>query len=206
MSDPDLLTVEQYIAGREDLPEGGRWTELVDGRVITLQPPTIEHGTTVLNLSKALADFAQREPVGYACFELGLIVSRNPATVRFPAVSFFSGGPMFAEADKAITDARPALVAEIASTNDRRRDLDQRVAAWLDWGVRLVWVFDPHGMQVHTFEKGRQGQHLAAHQTLSGGSVLSGFKANVGDLFKDPDWARSMVSTPKSQRVPPASA
>jgi Uma2 family endonuclease len=190
MSPPELLTVEQFVADREELPDGGRWSELLAGRLLTLQPPTIEHGTAVLNLSKALARFAQREQTGYACFDLGLIIARNPDTVQFPAVSFFIDGPMFAEADKVVTDARPALVAEIASTNDRRRNMKQRVTGWLDFGVRLAWVLDPQEKRVHAFSRDRPAEQLAAHQTLRGGLVLSGFSVGVGELFEEPGWAK----------------
>jgi len=130
MSLSDLFTVEQFLTDREELPDGGRWTEVLAGRLVMLQPPTIEHGTAVLNLSKALAEFTQHEPGGYACFELGLIVARNPDTLQFPAVSFFVEGPRFAEADKIVTETRPALVTEVASTNDRRRAMRQRVTGW----------------------------------------------------------------------------
>src|SRR5262245_22207211 len=156
MSPVGLLTVEKFVEGREELPHGGRWTELLAGRLITLEPPTIEHGTTVLNFSKALAEFARREPIGYACFELGLVLARNPDTLRFPAVSFFTGGPLFEEADKVVTESRPALVVEVPSTNDRRRGIRQRVTGWLDWGVVSVWVLDPHNQEIHAFEKGRE--------------------------------------------------
>src|SRR5205823_1538569 len=141
MSSDELFTAEQFVAGRADLPDGGRWTELVSGRPIILSPPPLEHGTVVLNLSKALADYSQKEQGGYACFDLGLIVARDPDSTRFPAISFFTAGPMFAEADGGVTETRPALVVEIASTNDRRRGLDERISGWLDWGVKLVWVF-----------------------------------------------------------------
>jgi Uma2 family endonuclease len=188
MSTPDIWTIEKLLAQRDVLPDGGRWTELVAGKIVTLSPPTIEHGTTVLNLSKALAEFSQREKTGYACFELGLVVARNPDTVRFPAVSFFAEGPMFAEADKFLTEVRPSLVVDVASTNDRRRGMDLRVSAWLDWGVRYVWVLDPHGKEAYAFEKSRQSQQLADHQTLFGSGPLSAFKINVGELFKEPAW------------------
>ena len=190
MPAPEFLTVERFIAEREELPDGGRWTELLAGRLVIRQPPTIEHGTAVLNLSKALADFTQRERGGYACFDLGLIVARNPDTVQFPAVSYFAHGPMFAEADKVATETAPALVAEIASTNDRRRGLQQRVAAWLEWGVRLVWVLDPDQKQVHVFQKNVQAHPRSAHQSLLGGTVLTGFDTNVGSLFEEPRWAK----------------
>jgi Uma2 family endonuclease len=186
----DLMTAEQFVAGRDELPDGGRWTELVAGRPVILSPPTIEHGTSILNLSKALAEYSQKEQGGYACFDLGLAIARNPDTVQFPAICFYTTGSLFAEAEKVITEARPTLVVDVASTNDRRRGIDQRVTGWLNWGVTLVWILDPHARQVHVFEKGRAGQRLVDHQTLCGGNVLSGFKIGVGELFKEPGWAR----------------
>jgi Uma2 family endonuclease len=184
------MTVEQFVATREELPDGGRWTELVAGKPAILTPPTVEHGTAVLNLSKALAEHVQKEQGGYACFDLGLVIARNPDTVYFPAASFFTGGHLFAEADKVVTETCPSLVIEVASTNDRRRGMEHRVTSWLDWGVRLVWVLDPQAKQVQVLEKGRAGQRLSEHQSLFGGMVLSGFKTNVGDLFKEPGWAK----------------
>jgi hypothetical protein len=68
--------------------------------------------------------------------------------------------------------------------------MQQRVIGWLEWGVRLVWVLDPQEKQAHAFERARQGQLRSAHQSLFGGSVLSGFEVGVGDLFKEPGWAK----------------
>jgi len=184
----ELLTAEQFVASRHELPDGGRWTELIAGRPVLLSPPTVEHGNAVLNLSKALADYSQRGQGGYACFDLGFAVARNPDTVKFPAACFFMTGPMFAESDKILTETRPTLVIEVASSNDRRRGLDERIGGWLNWGVPLVWLLDPHARQVHVFEKGRAGQVVGEHQTLSGGSVLFEFATNVGNLFKEPGW------------------
>ena len=188
MSSDELLTAEQFIAGRHELPDGGRWTELIAGRPILLSPPTVEHGSAVLNLGKALADYSQKSRDGYACFELGLMVARNPDTVQFPAASFFMSGSMFAESDKVLTETRPALVIEMASSNDRRRRLDDRVSGWQKWGVPLVWVLDPHAKQVHVFENGRACQPVTEHDLLVGGSVLSGFKTSISNLFKEPGW------------------
>lgn len=186
----ELLTVEQFVAERDELPDRGRWTELLAGRRVNLQPPTIEHGTAVLNLGKALAAFAQRGGRGYACFDLGLIVARNPDTLRVPAVSVFLEGPLFAESDKIVTETRPAIVAEVASTNDRRRNMRQRVSSWLDWGVPLVWILDPQSRELHVFEQGGPVTQLAAENTLRGGSVLTDFQVSVADLFKEPGWAQ----------------
>ncbi|MSR57035.1 MAG: Uma2 family endonuclease [Planctomycetaceae bacterium] len=191
MSLPNLLTIEQFVAQREEAPDAHRWTELLAGRLVIRQPPTLEHGTAMLNFTKALGEFLHREPQsGSARFDLGLIVSRNPDTLQFPAVCFFVDPPQLDEGGTLVTDARPDLIVEIASTNDRRRNLRQRVTGWLDWGVKLAWVLDPEEKQAHAFATGRIGQKLAEHQHLFGSPVLSGFKVNVGDLFKEPSWAK----------------
>jgi Uma2 family endonuclease len=153
-----------------------------------LSPPTVEHGNAVLNLGKALAEYSQKGQGGYACFELGLGIARSPDTIQFPAACYFMAGPMFAESDKVLTETRPTLIIEVASSNDRRRGLDERVGGWLNWGVPLVWVLDPHSRQVHVFEKNRGGQIMGDQQSLSGGSALPGFAINVSNLFKEPGW------------------
>lgn len=190
MPPADVFTAERFVDKRLELPDGGRWAELSAGRVITLSPPTAEHGTAVLNLGKALAKYTQREKKGYACFELGFLVDQNPDTLRFPPVSYFTLGPMFAETDKVYTTTPPQLVVEIASTSDRRRGIDERVSEWLKWGVKMVWVLDPLAKQVHSFESHRSSQRLHAEQTLIGGTVLWGFTVSVGELFVEPKWAQ----------------
>lgn len=192
MSHSDFLTAEQFLERRHDLADGGRWSELAAGRVTITSPPTPEHGTAVLNLGKALAAYSHRESRGYACFELGFVVARHPDTVRFPPVSFFVAGTMFAETDKVITQTRPQLVVDIASTVDRRRGLDERISEWLRWGVKLVWVLDPTARQAHSFELHRSGQRLFEEQTLIGGTSLPGFAVTVGDLFREPQWATEL--------------
>jgi len=188
MPTDDLFTAEQFAACRHELPDGGRWTELHAGRPVLLSPPTVEHGNAVLNLGKALAEFSQHGPGGYACFELGFTIARNPDTVLLPPACFFMTGAMFAESDKILTEARPTLVVEVASSNDRRRGMNDRIGGWLNWGVSLAWLLDPHAKKVHVFEKGRDGQPLGEHEMLTGRSVLPGFQTSVGNLFNEPGW------------------
>jgi Uma2 family endonuclease len=182
------LNAEEFAEQRFDFPEGGRWTELVAGEVTILNPPDDAHGNIVRNLSTLLAAHVQAGHPGYACFELGLHVSRHPDTVRCPAACYFLAGERFAEADKVVTDVRPALVIEIASTNDRRRDMRERVLAYLEWRVPLVWVVDPHARTVQTFEPGRPGRTFARQQEVTGGSVLPDFSFPAERLFSEPDW------------------
>lgn len=190
MTSVPRMTAEEFAERRWELPDDGRWTELVAGEVISLGPPEPLHGSLVLNLSKALGAYAQShaDQPGYACFELGLILARDPDTVRCPAISYFLTGPRFDDLDETITTHRPDLVVEIPSTPERRRDMPHRLEAWVDWGVPVVWVFyiDHREVLVHT--RDRPPVRLGIEEQLTGAPLFEGFSASLKTLFAEPDW------------------
>ncbi len=188
MIDQALLTAETFVERRPELPDGGQWVELAAGRISILGPPEDPHGVIVLNLSKEIGNYLQDGGAGYACFDLGLIVARNPDTVRWGAMCYFIEGERFAETDKLITETKPALVVEIASSPVRRQDMRERVLEYLRWGVKRVWVIDPDEKQVHVFGNDLVTIHLGAHDTLIGHPVLTGFNIHVQVLFEEPKW------------------
>lgn len=106
------LTAEQFIEQRFDMPDSGQWAELVEGVPVFLEPPDLDHGNAILNLSKAVAAYVQQGVPGYACFDLGLLMGRAPDTIRFPAMCWFATGERFEESDKDITETVPTLVVD----------------------------------------------------------------------------------------------
>lgn len=202
-----LLTAESFEDARYDLPEGGQWVELVRGRVEILTPPEEEHRIAVLNLSKALAEYLNEHREGYPCFELGLLVQRDPDTVRFPAISYFLGGEIFGETDKSITETRPALIVEVMSSNDRRRSLNDRVFDYTNWGVEVLWIVDPLERAVHTIRPGYANRRVREDETLTGSlswrhkataqPILPDFRIAVADIFTPPEYWRTSSSEPE---------
>jgi len=188
MSDVELYTIEQFLEARIELPDAGRWTELDKGQIINLDAPDIDHGTIVLNLSKVLSRYLHEVDHGYACFELGLIVSRNPDTVRFPAVSIFNSGKRFEETDNAIAQRKPDAVIEIASTKPRRQQMTEHVNEFINWGVELIWVIDPHVQEVLEYRLASGSQVIDINGKMTGGETLPEFVMSVQDLFAEPDW------------------
>jgi Uma2 family endonuclease len=182
------LTAEQFLESRFELPDAGQWSELVEGEPVQLGPPDLEHGNTVLNLSKSLAEYVQNTSRGYACFELGLRIAREPDTVHFPAVSYFLGGERFAEADKLYTDTVPDLIIELNSTPDRRARMSRRVGRWLEWGVRQVWVIDSVERNVSIHTAGATPQRFDEGATAIADPVLPEFSVRVSELFVVPEW------------------
>lgn len=185
------MTIEEF---EERLHEGDRWIELVDGRLSRLNPPDDAHGDVVRNLARALATFLRKSNDTNACFELPLIISReNGGTILCPAVSFFrfSAGNRFAETDKVLTDTRPVLVIEVASTNERRQSMLDHVQAYQAWGVNNVWVVDPVVRQVQRCYHGIATEQLDESHSLSDQALLPGFSMPVSELFREPTWMKS---------------
>jgi Uma2 family endonuclease len=185
-----LLTADEFTTlGEAEDDFEPRWNELLAGRVVTFQPPPPEHGAVVLNFAKAIAAYLQKatDEKGYAGFETGLLVAHNPDTVRRPPISFFVTGDRFAEVDSRLTETRPALVLEIASTNDRRRAMRDRVESYLAWGVRSVWVADSIEKSVHILQSGRPPRIFSGAQSISGSPIFADFRMSTTELFALPE-------------------
>jgi Uma2 family endonuclease len=182
-------SAEEFLDCRFDFPESGQWSELSAGRLVHLQPPDLDHGNALLNLSKALADYVQSAQ-GYACFDLGLLLHRDPDTVWFPAVSYFIEGTRFAESDRDLTDTVPELVIELASTHDRRELMRDRTRRYLHWGVQSVWVIDPSVQTLCVIDTHRPDEPvvLGPGDQFDGGLILGGFQYLVGEFFAEPLW------------------
>lgn len=184
-----VMTVDEFLEQRFDLPESGQWSELMQGRLVHLQPPDLDHGNTVLNLSKILAEHALNAE-GYACFDLGLLLERSPDTLWFPSVSYFNAGPRFAETDKQVSEAVPAAVIELASTADRRRPMTSRAKRYLAWGVEEVWIIDPAEKSVQLFESARSGpaRCWSSGEMVDVSGCFADLELKVDELFAEPAW------------------
>ena len=183
-----ILTADEYLDQRFDLPDSGQWSELQDGVPVFFEPPDVDHGTAILNLSKVLSDYVHRQGVGYPCFDLGLIVARRPDSILFPAVSYFLTGTRFAEADKAATETVPGLVVEMLSTPDRKMVFDARTACYLARGTAVVWGIRPRERSVEIRRPGQVAHVVGRQEMLDADSLLPGFSTPVERLFEEPDW------------------
>jgi Uma2 family endonuclease len=78
----------------------------------------------------------------------------------------------------------PDFVLELRSRTDSLSSLQEKLQEYLDSGVRLGWLFNPHEQQVEIYRQGQAKQVLALPAQLSGEDVLPGFVLQV-DEFTD---------------------
>jgi Uma2 family endonuclease len=187
MSD-SLLTAEQFFAERDEFQDAGRWMELWMGRLVRLSPPDETHGLVVLNLGKLLGEHFSRTRCGSASFARPLVVARDPDTVRIPAVSCFSPSPQLDAWDDGPTEVRPDLVVDVASSNDRRRGISERVRQLHMAGVPEVWIVDTKTNQVGQYVLGEPPVVIADEGLIVGRQMLAGLSIRGASLFERPTW------------------
>jgi Uma2 family endonuclease len=78
---PRLLTVEEYAR----LPDDGRATELVRGRIVEVPPTYAFHGYVCSNISRVVGNFVEAGKLGRVMTnDSGVVTERDPDTLRQP--------------------------------------------------------------------------------------------------------------------------
>ena len=123
-----------------EMPDDGFRYELVKGELRRMSPSGGEHGATVVNITLLLGQHVKADKLGI-CFgaETGFKIASDPDTVRAPDVAFIrreripeSGLP------RKFWPGAPDLAVEVLSPGDTRREVDEKVADWLEAGARGV--------------------------------------------------------------------
>lgn len=78
----------------------------------------------------------------------------------------------------------PDFVLELRSASDRLRDLQEKMAEYLENGARLGWLINPPCKEVFIYRPGQAVEHLKNPTELSGESVLPGFTLELARLWR----------------------
>jgi Uma2 family endonuclease len=178
------MTAEEFYEWVHRPENAGKWFELVRGEVIELPPPMKRHGVLSANVSRILGNYAFQRGKGYvAGNDSGVILERDPDSVRGPDVALYEDAQTFEEPHPKYGEVPPRLAVEILSPNDRAAKVQQKITDYLRTGVALVWVVDPEGRTVTVYRPDRAPAVAAADDELSGEEVLPGFRCRVADFF-----------------------
>lgn len=177
-----LITAEEF----RRLVDDGRLTELVRGRVIEMNRPSTSHGYYLLQIGFLFKQFVQQHKLGRVVGgEAGIVIQRDPDTVRGPDVAYYSyqrlpQGPL----PEGYWPVSPELVVEVRSQDDRWKDILQKVSEYLSADVLIVLVVDPAPRCVHVFSSDNAVVALNADDRLTIPDVLPGFEIPVSQLFE----------------------
>ncbi|HEX7175925.1 MAG TPA: Uma2 family endonuclease [Pyrinomonadaceae bacterium] len=176
-----LTTAEELLK----LPRGRFRYELVNGELRQMSPAGQNHGKIAARLTVALGQHVEEKNLGevYAA-ETGFKLRTSPDTVRAPDASFVARTRADEVGEsKGYFPGPPDLAVEVVSPDDTVREVEEKVAEWLEYGTRLVWVVSPKLHAVTVYRSLTDIETLTENDALDGETVVPGFSYPVAKLF-----------------------
>lgn len=178
------MTAEEFCEWVHRPENADKWFELVRGEVIELPPPLKRHGVVCVNVAFELTRYARQRGKGYvASNDSGVLLERDPDTVRGPDVAYYEDADKFDDLHPKYGEVPPRLAVEVISPNDRADRVLRKIADYLRCGVGLLWVIDPEKRTVTVYQPGKQQYVVDEGQELSGDDVLPDFRCRAADFF-----------------------
>lgn len=180
------MTVAEFLA----LPDDGMDRWLVKGE-LRERPMTTRnrfHGNTMANLCGELQIWRRSRPdIGghVLAGDAGVRLGKDSESVVGIDVAYVSADVWERQqADSTLIEGVPVLAAEILSPSDSTEDIEEKIDAYLEAGVPLVWIVNPYRRTVMVHRPGAEPDLVTASGLLSGEPHLPGFSVPASRLFE----------------------
>ena len=161
---------------------GGNEFELVDGRLVRVNPNNWNHARLAVRIGARLLAFVEPRNLGTVMVAAGHTLRRNPDTVRGPDVSFVHRGRTEHLPNRGFFPGAPDLAVEVVSPDNTMPELLAKAAEYIAAGTAVVWIVDPDAQAACVITA--EGATTVAEQgTLDAGATLPGFTLPLGELF-----------------------
>ena len=157
--------------------------ELIDG-ILVEKPMGYEESVIAVEIARLLGNFVAKRKLGLVAGEGGMLKLAK-GLVRIPDVSFvsFARLPGGKAPRQPIPKLAPNLAIEVLSASNTVREMDRKLVDYFEAGVELVWYFDAKTCTVTVYTAPKASAVVTVNQTLTGGTVLPGFKLKLKSLF-----------------------
>jgi Uma2 family endonuclease len=156
-----------------------------DGDLIIMPPTGAETGDKNSELNMQLRIWTKKDKKGKTFdssteFELPSGAKKSPDASWILKERYFA---LTQEERESFPPICPDFVAELRSRTDRLKPLQEKMAEYIENGVRLGWLIDPYQKQVHIYRKNGEIEILENPKTVSGEDVLEGFELDLEEIF-----------------------
>lgn len=181
------MTIEEFLA----LPDDGVEHDLIRGEVRVrgsreMTKRNRRHARSVIKIGKLLDLWLDRQPsvIGEIVGgEAGFVLPGDPPSGVGIDVAYVSLEIAANNLDAAYFEGPPVLAVEILSPSDTQEDIDEKVALYLESGVKIVWVVNPRFKTVAVYRPDAAPALFHESQTIDAEPHLPGFRAAVGSFF-----------------------
>ena len=156
--------------------------ELIDGELVSTSMPGPEHGQVCGNAYFYLREWVKPRSMGRVVTNDSFIRTRiDPVRYRGADVCYVSYSTLPIEIPTPKTAFIPPLelVVEVRSPNDSLSELTAKAWEYIEAGVQVVVVFDPHSTSAAIFRSGEFPQRLKSTDELILPDILPGFSVMV---------------------------
>jgi Uma2 family endonuclease len=84
-----------------------------------------------------------------------------------PDVAYLATYGSLPKSERRYPTIPPDIAVEVRSPADEQKDIENKRAFYLRWGVKLIIEADPERRTVHTYEQGGKGASLTENDTLT---------------------------------------
>jgi Uma2 family endonuclease len=183
-----LMTAAEFFDWCQRPENEARHWELVRGEVVEVPRPGERHCVVCANVVWVLQSYVRQRRKGYVSSnDSGVILERDPDTVRGPDVIFFDVNKKYEELNPKITEDVPQLAVEVLSPTDRPGRILGRLAEFLRGGIRLAWFIDPEERTITVHRPNHPPYVRKDADELTGDDVLPDFRCRVSELFFMPE-------------------
>lgn len=155
------------------------------GELIIMPPTSMESGWRNSDLTTEVTIWARKDKTGVV-FDSSTMFTLPNGAKRSPDVSWI----LRERVEKlSLAERRrfarivPDFVIELRSPTDALEDLQDKMAEYIENGVRLGWLIDPMEKKVHIYRGNGEIEILDNPEKVSGGDVLKGFELNPREIW-----------------------
>jgi Uma2 family endonuclease len=179
-----LLTADEFYEWCHRPENRDRHFELERGKVIEMSRPGERHGVVCHNVNYLLGAYLRRRRKGRVCAnDTGLVLERNPDTVRGPDVFLYDQSQPYDKLQTKYSEEVPQLAVEVLSPNDNWGKVLRRVSEFLQRGVAVVWVIDPENRTATVLLPNQLPQVLEEGDEITGAPAFPDLAFRVAELF-----------------------
>ncbi len=181
-----LMTAEELLA----LPDDGIDRELINGELREYPMTTrgMPHSTVMANLGGLLYIWFKQQPRPRGRLVVGdarVRVHRDPDTFVGVDIAYIAADLAAQTAEDAkFLDGVPVLAIEILSPSDTVEEIGEKVDAYLNAGVSLVWEVSPKYKAVTVHRPGMPPELFNVTQELTAEPHLRGLRIPVAEVFE----------------------
>ena len=166
MATKAAVSEEEYL--RTSFPDVD--PEFRDGEILERSLPDYYHGKTQGNMVAFYRPHRETHRL-FASSETRVRI--RPGRYAIPDVAIFWPD----EPRTRVPDARPLIVVEILSPDDRMSQVREKLREYLDWGVPHIWLVDPEARVLYEFG------HDGLHEVPSYRIPEAGLEVTAADIF-----------------------